>query len=207
MLSSSRGFTLIELMVGLTIMAFLMMAGVPSLSDWIRNSQMRSTAESITTGLHQARAEAVKRNTPVRFQITSSLGNDCAVVTSGKNWVINLTASTSPAGQCAVALSDTATPFLLQRTVAANDSTPIVVTASQSALSFNGLGQQTITNNPSQAPAMVTIDITPTASGSCLRDGGNLRCLRIVVSPAGQARMCDPSMTGTTDVQPMACGT
>lgn len=201
----SRGFTLIELMVGLTIMAFLLMAGVPSLSDWIRNSQMRSAAESIMTGLHQTRAEAVKRNTPVRFQLTSSVGNDCAVVTSGKNWVVNLTASTSPAGQCGATLSDSAAPFLLQRTVAANDSAPIAITASQAAVTFNGLGQQTLTNNPNQAPAMVSFDITPTASGSCIRDGGNLRCLRIVVSPAGQARMCDPSMTGTTDVQPMAC--
>ncbi len=199
-----RGMTLIELMVGLAILAILLMSGAPSLSEWIRNSQIRSASESILTGLHHARAEAVKRNTPVRFQLTSTLENDCAVSASGKNWVVNMSSTTTPAASCAAPLDDTAEPFLLQKSVAANISSPITVTSSQAAVAFNGLGQQTATMNPNQAPAVMTINITPT-SGACLADGGTTRCLRIVISPAGQARMCDPSLTGSTSVQPMAC--
>lgn len=205
MLKSSRGFTLIELMVGLTIMVFLLMSGVSSMSEWIRNSQMRSAAESIINGLHSARAEAVKRNTSVRFQLTSTLGNDCTIDPAGKNWVVNLS-GTSPEGQCGKALSDSAEPYMLQRALAANDSNPILVTASQATMAFTGLGQQGRAD-PAQPVIAVTIDITPTDSGTCLKDGGKLRCLRIVVSPAGQARMCDPSMSNSSNDQPMACPT
>lgn len=205
MLKSSRGFTLIELMVGLTIMAFLLMSGVSSMSDWIRNSQMRSTAESIITGLNSARAEAVKRNTTVRFQLTSTLGNDCTIDPEGKNWVLNL-AGANPEGQCGKDLSDAAEPFMLQKTVAASTSNPIQVKASQGALAFTGLGQQGRVD-PAQPVVVVSIDITPTESGTCRKDGGKLRCLRIIVSPAGQARMCDPSLSNSNNDQPMACPT
>lgn len=207
MLKPARGFTLIELMVGLTIMAFLLMSGVPSISEWVRNSQIRSTAESILTGLHQARGEAVKRNESIRFQLTSTLDNGCAVSTAGTNWVINRTANadTTPAGLCGNDPSDSVAPYILQKTVAANSSSPLAVSATQPVVTFSGLGQQTQSNSPSYAVAQMTIDIKPSAAGTCLTDGGTQRCLRIVVSPAGQARMCDPSLTGSKTTQPMAC--
>lgn len=205
-LRTSRGVTLIELMVGLTIMAFLLLSGAPSLTEWIRNSQIRSAAESIMTGLHHARTEAVKRNGSARFQLTSTLDNECALSTSGKNWVVNLTASTTPEGNCANATSDTAQPLMVQKSVASSAS-GITVEASQAVISFNGLGQQMPASNPDTTIGTVTINVT-SASGDCLStDGsGSYRCLRIVVSPAGQARMCDPSMGSTTsNAQPMAC--
>ncbi|MBI2731770.1 MAG: GspH/FimT family pseudopilin [Aquabacterium sp.] len=205
MLKSSRGFTLIELMVGLTILAFLLMSSVSSMSDWIRNSQIRSAAESIITGLNTARAEAVKRNTTVRFQLTSTLGNDCTLDPAGKNWVINLSGG-NPAGQCGKDLSDAADPYLLQKTVATDVNNPILINASQAALAFTGLGRQGRID-PAQQVTAVTIDVSPATSGTCRKDGGKLRCLRIVVSPAGQARMCDPSLSNSSNDQPMACPT
>lgn len=200
-----RGVTLIELMVGLTILAFLLLSGAPSLSDWIRNSQIRSTAESMLSGLQHARAEAVRRNTAVRFQLTSSLDNDCALSTAGKNWVINRTSSTSPAGNCGNAPNDTQPAFMLQKGAAGGAAAPITVEATQSTVTFNGFGQQSPTSNPDLIVTTMTIDVKP-STGTCLADKGSSRCLRIVVSPGGQARMCDPSLTGSsTTVQPLAC--
>ena len=40
---TQRGLTLIELMVGLTIAAFLLMAAAPFFGDYIRNSRLRET--------------------------------------------------------------------------------------------------------------------------------------------------------------------
>lgn len=203
----ARGVTLIELMVGLTILAFLLVSGAPSLADWIRNNQIRSAAESIMTGLHQARAEAVKRNTPVRFQLTSTLGSDCTLSASGQNWVVNLNSGNSPAGKCGVNTSDAADPYLLQKSVAANSAGVSIALSSSSAgaapvVTFNGLGQQagTITT--------YTIDIQNT-NGDCRTSTGtgSYRCLRVVVTPAGQARLCDPSITSGSGnkTQAMAC--
>ena len=42
-----RGVSLIELMVGLTIMAILLAFGLPGSTAWIQNSQIRTAAESV----------------------------------------------------------------------------------------------------------------------------------------------------------------
>lgn len=201
-----RGMTLIELMVGLTIIAFLLVSGMPSLSVWLGNAQIRGAAESILTGLNHARAEAVKRNTSVRFQLTTTLGNDCALSTSGTNWVVNIGASTSPAGLCATATSDTTAPYLLQKSVATGSST-ITINAGQNAVAFNGFGQQTSINPGTTPVSAVTISIVPSGSGTCLSSSGTgtYRCLTIQVSPAGQARLCDPSVSGSASSNPTAC--
>lgn len=201
--------TMIELMVGLTIMAFLLLSGAPSMADWIRNSRIRSAAESIVTGLHHARAEAVKRNTTVRFQLTTTLGNDCALSPAGSNWVINLNASQTPVGACASDTSDTVAPFIVQKSVAGSGSSSTVIEASPNAVvTFNGFGQQASTTefSPPLPPTTMTI-LVKSATGTCMdkQGGGDVRCLQIVVSPAGQARMCDPSLSGPTSTQPMAC--
>ena len=63
----ARGFTLIELMIGIVIFAIAMALGVPSYRAWIQNTQIRNAAESIQNGLQRARGEAVKQNKDVKF--------------------------------------------------------------------------------------------------------------------------------------------
>ena len=81
---------MIELMVGIAIVAVLFAMASPSFGVWIKNSQIRTSAEAIQNGLMLARSEAVRRNTTVRFQLTSTLDNNCALSTSGSNWVVSL---------------------------------------------------------------------------------------------------------------------
>lgn len=57
------GFTLIELMVTLAIVAVLMMVGVPSFVQFQRNSELTSQTNSLVAALNAARTEAMKRNT------------------------------------------------------------------------------------------------------------------------------------------------
>ena len=67
MRSSTAGFTLVELMIGLAIMAILTLLGFPSFTAWLQNLQIRNSAEAIQNGLTLARGEAVRRNTQVTF--------------------------------------------------------------------------------------------------------------------------------------------
>lgn len=61
------GVTLIELLIGMAIIALILAMGLPSITTWMQNTQLRSAAESIQGGLQLARAEAVRRNTFVGF--------------------------------------------------------------------------------------------------------------------------------------------
>lgn len=62
-----RGLTLIELMVGLTIAAFLMMVGAPFFGDYIRNSRLREAGNALLGEALYAQSEAIKRNTRVQL--------------------------------------------------------------------------------------------------------------------------------------------
>ena len=67
--SAQRGFTLIEMMIGLAILAITIMLGVPSYTAWIMNTQIRNAAESVLNGMQLARNEAVRRNASVQLAL------------------------------------------------------------------------------------------------------------------------------------------
>jgi type IV fimbrial biogenesis protein FimT len=183
-----RGVSMIELMVAVTILGFAMAAGMPSVSAWLQNSRLRSAAESIISGLQLAKSEAVSRNSLVRFQLTSSLDSGCTLSTSSANWVIN--ADPDPdalIGNCNAAPSDTASPFIVQKRDRAKDAVGLVVNSGGvSTVTFNGLGR------PTTATA-VNIDLTSELD-ACTPTGA-VTCLRVVVSAAGQIRMCNPKFS------------
>lgn len=64
-----RGVTLIELMIGIAILGILAALALPGYRTFIQNTQIRNVAESIQNGLQVARAESVRRNTDVRFEM------------------------------------------------------------------------------------------------------------------------------------------
>jgi len=190
-----RGFTLVELMIGVIIIGILAAAGGPSLSSWVQNTKIRSTADAIQSGLQLTRAEAVHRNSQLRFQLTTSIDNTCTLVPPiNGSWVVSFD---DPTGLCAgPRLSDTfpvddlannPVPRIIQVRSSSNEgSRNVGVVADQSLIIFNGLGRTT------NVAAPVNIDISNPAGGACA-PAGLMRCLRIVVSAAGQVRMCDPA--------------
>lgn len=74
---NARGLTLIELMVGLAVLAVLIAAGVPFMGDMVANSRLRESGNLLFTEALMAQSEAIKRNTPVR--VTTSAGNTVQV--------------------------------------------------------------------------------------------------------------------------------
>ena len=46
-----RGMTMIELMVGIAIVALLLALTAPSFSSWIQSTQIRTAAETLQNGL------------------------------------------------------------------------------------------------------------------------------------------------------------
>ena len=75
--SLTRGMTLVELMVGLAVMAVLVTAGAPYLGDVVINSRLREAGNLLLTETLMAQSEAIKRNTVVRVSV---LGNAVQVL-------------------------------------------------------------------------------------------------------------------------------
>ena len=61
----SRGFTLVELLVVLTIAAVLVAGGVPSLSWFIASSRTANAADTMVAAFERARSEALRRSAVV----------------------------------------------------------------------------------------------------------------------------------------------
>ena len=67
-----HGFTLIELMVALALVALALGFGLSTLRDVISNNRIRSTAQQVLDAVQLARSEAVKRNVPVELRVSDS---------------------------------------------------------------------------------------------------------------------------------------
>ena len=69
---SALGFTLIELMVTITMISIVLMLGVPSFQSSIRNSVLTASINEFIAALNFARGEAIKRGVNVTVRRTSA---------------------------------------------------------------------------------------------------------------------------------------
>jgi len=168
------GYSLIELVVGIAIIAVLASLGASSYRDWIENTRIRSAAESIQNGLQVSRAESVKRNAQVQFVFTGNSG-----------WTVG----------CVVAVGDADgdgaddCPATIQSRSQNDGSTAninvLTTPPAQTSVVFNNLGSTT-------PVSFTSVDINSTAvSGS--------RALRITVGVGGNIRMCDPAVAQSSN--------
>ena len=157
---TQSGVTLIELLIGLVVLSLLLGLGVPAFRTWIQNTQIRTAADALLNGLQVARAEAIRHNRLVQFQ----LGNQT-------EWSVSTVA---------------VPPEQLQYRPNTEGTTSTAVTVTPggaTTVTFNSMGGTVANNDTSQT--ITAIDIRSSNLSSA-------RTLRIVVSPSGAARMCDP---------------
>ncbi|WP_462328776.1 GspH/FimT family pseudopilin [Thiohalocapsa halophila] len=74
----SRGVTLVELMITISVLVILTTIGIPSFSTLIHNNRVARVANDLTLAMTLARSEAVKRGAPVRV-CASANGVDCDI--------------------------------------------------------------------------------------------------------------------------------
>lgn len=81
------GFTLLELLVSITIGAILLGVGVPGFNSVMRNSQQVSSANELLSSMHLARDLAITRNARVTM-CPSGDSASCAGVSWSEGWLV-----------------------------------------------------------------------------------------------------------------------
>lgn len=173
-LRRQRGFSIIEAMVVVTVIAVLMILAVPMGVEWLANSRIRSAGESMLAGLQLARAEAVKRNAPVEFVVDAAVGS---------GWVVR------------VALSGEE----LQARAAGEGTADVAVAATPNGaarITFDGLGRRAANVDASAPLDRLDVDLPASVLAA-----DRTRDLRLQFGPGGQIVMCDPNVTATGNVR------
>lgn len=198
------GFSLIEMLVGLVILALLLTFGMPQYAIFLANAKLRATTDNLVSGLQTARAEAVKRNARVELLLTDDdpipiMVNAASASTSGINWMVREY----------VPATDTHN-FIEGRLGMEGsgqvDATPVTITSNSTdasydgRISFNGFGALSTAQT-------ITFQITNPSGGACdtVAVRGPMRCLNVNVSPGGQIRVCDPKIPVTDTKDTRVC--
>ena len=137
-----RGFTLIEAMTAVAILAILGSIALPGMSQFLAARRVEDTARRIGEDLAFARNEAVKRNSPVLLCAGGS--GACAAAPATTAWATGwrVCYDLNADGDCDATDANDPNPM---RTISAVTST-VTVTGPTSRLSFNPNGTITSTS-------------------------------------------------------------
>jgi len=153
----ARGFTLVELMIGIVIVGILVSLGMPSFLEVLRNAEIRNAAESIANGLQRARAEGVARNANVQF-----------VLGTASSWTVDYAIKPVPSDPPIDSRASTEGSTNVIRAV-----TP----AGATTITFNNLGG--VAANADASATLTQVDLTSIGGNQNLRvtiqAGGNAR--------------------------------
>jgi type IV fimbrial biogenesis protein FimT len=88
MRGTQSGFTLVELMFGIAVVAILMAVAVPTFRSFINNNRVTAAQNDLVAALNLARSEAARRSTPVSV-CASTDGAACATKTDWPfGWIV-----------------------------------------------------------------------------------------------------------------------
>jgi len=81
------GFTMVELLIAIALMATVTATTVPNFIEWIPNFRLRSAAQDLLSNFQKAKLTAVKRNVNVSVCFKSDNSGYLAFVDSNSNYV------------------------------------------------------------------------------------------------------------------------
>ena len=178
------GFTLVELLVTLALMAILLSMGAPLLTTWTANAQVRAAAEQLGNDLRLTQSEALRRNRQTVFALTDATpALNAAATEDGSRWFAQ--ALPLMVGET---LSDA--HFILASSNARQNKVSLTGPA---VTCFNAIGRPTSNSAtglgencvaPTSATTPIQYEVSATSGD---------RPLRVSVFMGGQIRLCNPA--------------
>ena len=188
-MNHSAGITVIEILITLAVLSIVIALGVPSITDWVRRMEVRSSAESLRAAIQRARSEAIARNTRIRISLSNSTGNpgwDVTCVYKNTNCpAILLTHATERNNLVRWGAATMSNSSNLTKAIRPGTTLP-------GTIDFSPLGDAP---HITSGKDIARIDVLHSASTDDIR-------FVIRIDGAGKIRMCDPSRYST---HPEAC--
>ena len=85
-MQNSKGFTLAEMVVSLSILSIILSLAAPSFGNLLKSNRATALVNDLLTDLHIARSEAIKRNQPVT--LCKSSNRQTCTGNWGDGWII-----------------------------------------------------------------------------------------------------------------------
>ena len=86
---TARGFTVLELMIAVAIVAIMTAIAAPSMMDFVRTNRLSTAARQLDADILLARREAIKRNARVLVCVAGTTANTCGSGTAWANgWLV-----------------------------------------------------------------------------------------------------------------------
>jgi type IV fimbrial biogenesis protein FimT len=177
---SSAGFSLIELMIVLSVLSILFAVGMPALGRLLHDIEIRGSAEGLRAGLQRARAEAVTRNALVRISFSNLSGRPA--------WTLGCVQASVRCPATISSFSANADTQIRWGAARWNDQAALSVALTPgkslpSGVTFNPLGVAPGVASNADASR---IDVTHALNEKARR-------LVLMITAAGAIRLCDPS--------------
>jgi prepilin-type N-terminal cleavage/methylation domain-containing protein len=138
--SRSRGFSMVELAVSMTVLLILTAIAIPSLMRSIRAYQLNDAAGRLSDMLKYTRFEAVRRNTTVDFRMQASGTGWIIGVDSNRNSTIDAAESQQVINGFATLLPTGAPPNSASITTTLNGATLTPLSGSAGSVTFDARG-------------------------------------------------------------------
>ena len=188
-----RGFTLIEMMVTLVLLGALMALALPAMSEWLRNSRIRTVADALQNGLRLAQTEALRRSRQTVFSLTADTNpaDGLTAAANGSNWSVNFVP---------LLTGESTDPTFIEGGGLTGLAPDVRVTG-PATLCFNSLGR--VVDNPAPGTG-VACSAAAAAYNITIPDVDSVRAMRVLVALGGQVRLCDPAKT-LSNAHPDGC--
>ncbi|MES2673270.1 MAG: GspH/FimT family pseudopilin [Pseudomonadota bacterium] len=161
MFKKQNGFTLIELMVTLAVLAIVIAVGIPSFSRQINNNRSLTLGNDLVAALNFARLEAVKRGKRVSI-CPSTDGATCLTSADwAKGWMVFEDGATSDG-----AALDIKTPLKQWSDMNAKAVISATASAAIDYVRFTGIGMLARTSNTDVSPRVFVVHATGCSGNS-----------------------------------------
>jgi type IV fimbrial biogenesis protein FimT len=178
---------LIELMIGVAIMAVLLMMGVPSFQSAVASGRLTTSTNDVVSALALARTEAIRRGT--RVTVCKS-ANATACTTAGdwaQGWIIFID-TTRSAGDAAV---DGGEAIVASNAAASGNIVMVGSAGVANFVSFASDGQAKTMNGASQAGTLRVCSTAPALSDA-------RRARDIAITASGRVSTTTPASVAAT---------